>query len=235
MGGNEHPVRESITQVAESPAREPAACLIYGLFTHDPGAGPCFHLQDECLHDDIRSLWKVFENQVRQRVDKFEEADWLDICETSGKSADEGAEALARSLDLRGTPKASNPIDSRIRMEHLYERTRSSYEEVRRRLPERTRKHFDERFSRWLFWVYDPVAAIVEYFTGQEGRGAQRIKVGTTEVIAAREVIEALRAEWNQRVYGPENGRRVSLDGGVIPPQVAISRYWFSKDCAPPV
>jgi hypothetical protein len=160
-----------------------------------------FHL---CRVSDLSGLWKAFENQVRQRVDDFEQAEWLDVCEKAGKSADEGAEALAQSLDLRGAPKSSNPIDSRIRMEHLYERTRSSYEEVRRRLPERTRKSFDERFSKWLFWVYDPVAAIVEYFTGQEGPGTQRIKAGTAEVIAAREVIEALRAEWKQRVYGPE-------------------------------
>ena len=160
-----------------------------------------FHL---CRISDLSGLWRTFENQVRQRVDDFEEADWIDICEKAGKQADHAAEALAQSLDLRGAPEATNPLDSRIRMEHLYERTRASYEEVRRQLPERTRKTFDERFSRWLFWVYDPVAAIVEYFDGQEGPGAQRIKAGTAEVIAAREVIQALRAEWSQRVYGPE-------------------------------
>ena len=160
-----------------------------------------FHL---CRVSDLSGLWKVFEQQIRHRVSEFDEAEWLDVCEKAGKAAEEAGEALAESLDFRGATKANAPPDSRVRMDSLYERTRISYEEVRRRLPERNRKTFDERFARWLFWVYDPVAAIVEYFEGQETHGTQRIKAGTAEVIAANEVIEALRAEWNQRVYGPE-------------------------------
>jgi len=160
-----------------------------------------FHL---CRVSDLKGLWRAHEKQIRERVEDCDDANWIDTCEQSGEEAAELSQNLLDSLSFKGTKLAENPTYSECRMDSLYMRVRAPYEALRKKLPERARRRFDERFARWLLWVYDPATSVKTYFTAHTDQGKHRIQLGTGAVLTPDEVVKSIRKDWDQGVYGPE-------------------------------
>jgi hypothetical protein len=113
------------------------------------------------------------------------------------------AEALT-GFAATATP-GRDPLQSRLTMGVIYTQVSRTYTAVRERMPARAKSQFDEHFQHWLFWVYDPLAAVAAYFAGRESEAAHRMRRGTGARVNEAEILGNSVAEWNERVYGPED------------------------------
>lgn len=153
-------------------------------------------------HEDLAELWECFEEQISDRLRQASRAAWF-------AGATEGAgdikllvSAIERAANARS---GQDPAFSSLSMAKVFDKVREEYNEVRQSRNGAAKQRFDEAFSQWLYWVYDPLSAIESYFGGRETVAGYRIKVGTAGVAREAEVIERARSDWSDRVYGEED------------------------------
>lgn len=154
-------------------------------------------------HHDLGHLWETYERQVLERLSSAGTADWA----STAASDCETLKSLAAGLIGVGSSVSPDrdPLRSRVSMTAVYSRVGRSYDAARTEMQARTRSGFDEQFQRWLFWVYDPLAAVATYFGSHETEAAQRMRRGTGARVHEAEILEHAVAEWEDRIYGPED------------------------------
>ena len=153
-------------------------------------------------HEDLIGLWECFEIQISDRLRKASEASWL--AQASGGAG--GAQMLAAALEEAAvTSVGHDPTSSRLSMGRVFGRVKQEYTDVRGNMNEASRDKFDEKFQRWLFWVYDPLSAIESYFGERQTEAGQRIREGTAGRVNEAEVMERIQKDWNDRIYGAED------------------------------
>ena len=113
------------------------------------------------------------------------------------------ATALARVA--RGTAISSDPSRSGLTMGSIYPEAARSYTAARDGMSSRLRNRPDELFQQWLYLVYDPLAALAAYFGARASEAAHRMRRGTGARVNEAEILGNAIAEWNERVYGPED------------------------------
>ncbi|MHB8481057.1 MAG: helicase domain-containing protein, partial [Vulcanimicrobiaceae bacterium] len=194
-----------------------------------------------CMVDDLDRVWSTYELQIKERVANsnhrwFQElstfADRMQELEASGDPnwhrtyrdlnhvrVRNAAASLARRL--AEAPKAfaaRGPEESFWTMSSVYERCRQEYTSLRRLLADHATaelSRFDNFFSQWLFWVYDPLRAIAAHFHQQLSEGRARIAEGLDDDGAAVRIASMLDQEFaailspiesrdHDRPYGPE-------------------------------
>ncbi len=153
--------------------------------------------------EDLRGLWRTFEQQIVERVRQADQAEWTAIPTALGEASPAD---LAHVLQQTARPSTSgvDPLRSRLRMDVLYQGAASVYERMRSSLATRDRQQFDIFFMRWLFWVYDPLSALEAFFAHQRSEGAVRIRQGTGFRANEAQVLDALREDWRTRQFGSE-------------------------------
>ncbi len=154
-------------------------------------------------HHDLGRLWEAYECQVADRLGAAASADWLDADKDSAALLKALAGALARVVGA--TTVGRDPLKSRLTMGAIYSEVSRAYAAARERMPTRARSRFDEQFQHWLFWAYDPLSAVASYFGSRESEAALRMRRGTGARVKEAEILRHTIADWNERVYGPED------------------------------
>jgi hypothetical protein len=158
-----------------------------------------------CPASDLKGCWQTFEGQIATRLFLAGDSQWLATMNNENSSASGKAQKLADSLASAGQqPLSRDPFGSSMRMDPLFRRVRRDYEDLREELLPGVREKFDEAFHRWLYWVYDPLNALKEYFQANFYEGELRIKRGTAARIQENEVVGSIKSDWERRQYGPE-------------------------------
>lgn len=157
-----------------------------------------------CSAKDLQDCWFVFESQIAERIKQSKSAKWINFA--SSQRARQSLQKLASSLSVISTrkPGASTFLSS-FNMDAVYKSVSKEYENSRIILKEENQlERFDQEFQQWLFWVYDPFDALGSYFSDVLYQGSVRIKNGVGLKIREYEVLDAIKADWHDRVYGKE-------------------------------
>lgn len=154
-------------------------------------------------HNDLKRLWRAFEEQVIARLAAVRSAEWIGI----ERAASAAMEALAFNVEQAAGRASSgeDPLKSRVTMGPLFSAISRSYEAARAALAAPMRARFDELFQRWLYHVYDPLDALAAYFGSRASEAAHRIRRGTGFRVDEAAVIASASKEWKGRGYGPED------------------------------
>jgi hypothetical protein len=153
-------------------------------------------------HHDLERLWEAYERQIAHRLGTAATSNWL----TADRAGAPEMKALATELErVAGTTTAKrDPLKSPLTMDAVYTAVSRAYSAVREALSARARVKFDDQFQHWLFFVYDPLAAVAGYFGSRESEAALRMRRGTGARVNEAEILDQARRDWAERVYGPE-------------------------------
>jgi hypothetical protein len=163
-----------------------------------------------CKAADLNRMWGIFESQVRERLTKSIEPDWIEIGRRSGSACETLTAKLLSALGSEARV-CSDPKDSVLRMDPVYERVRPLYVQCRTAFEEDGRRRFDSAFARWLYWVYDPLDALATFVRRFEAEGVARIRNGTGEIMTARQVIAGALAD-----FGPGRNAAHQTEGHAL-------------------
>jgi len=157
-----------------------------------------------CSSKDLKNCWAAFESQITERLGQAKDALWLNIS-TSQKSQIALDKLSARLSNLSTTQIGVSPAESLLNMDLIYKSVRQEYENARILIIEDKQiETFDQEFQKWLFWVYDPMEALKSYFSDDLYQGGIRIKNGVGFKVREDTVIEGIKADWQNRIYGKE-------------------------------
>jgi hypothetical protein len=154
-------------------------------------------------HHDLGRLWEKYEEQIAERLAEGEGAAWLGV--------DPGARSVLSVLAEAFKPyglkagRATDPLRSQLRMTNVFQAVSRQYDAARKTLSGRKRERFDELFQQWLYYVYDPLAAVATYFGSRASEAAHRMRKGTGSRVNETEVLRAAMEEWEGRGFGPED------------------------------
>lgn len=154
-------------------------------------------------HHDLGRLWETYERQIADRFAKAGEAPWVDLAAANAASLRTLANTLGQIA--AGAAVVKDPLRSALTLGAIYERVSPNYTAARDAMSPRVRNEFDELFQQWLYFVYDPLAALASYFTGQATEAAQRMRRGTGARVNEAKILGNAEVEWKDRVYGPED------------------------------
>ena len=178
-----------------------------------------------CTATQLEDCWSAFESQISNRLAQAGNAHWLTFSDRypdkkltirktntnrfnrpEKSSITEASESLVAAL-VRCSKKGKStiPANSQFKMDSIYIDVRKFYEELRNRCKtEGNVEEFDFEFKQWLFWVYDPLDAIISYFEDNFYEGGIRIKNGIAAKMPENEILNNIRTEWKDRKYGDE-------------------------------
>ncbi|MCK9264437.1 MAG: hypothetical protein M0R18_11540 [Deltaproteobacteria bacterium] len=157
-----------------------------------------------CSVRELQDCWQRYEEQIAERFKDARQAPWLEI--PKGENTRTKAQKLAYAFKVLSASSISrHPLQSNLSMDMVYGKIGKEYESLREVIRgEGDLEKFDAEFQKWLFWVYDPLDAIISYFSEEMYQGGVRIKKGTAGKIDENTVLESLREDWKNRTYGPE-------------------------------
>jgi len=157
-----------------------------------------------CSPKDLKDCWYIFESQIAERIKQAKNAKWLVLA--SSQRTKQSLQKLASSLSAISTRQpASSPLSSSFSMDATYKSVGKEYENARTILKEEKQlEKFDQEFQQWLFWVYDPFDALESHFIDALYQGGIRVKNGVGLKIREEEVLDAIKTDWQDRVYGKE-------------------------------
>lgn len=161
-----------------------------------------------CTVDDLKSCWKIYEDQIVERLAAVGHAHWFaDFSGNSGlvaKLDDLKNKILEFAKHQSEKRRSFDPFFSKVRMDTLYESCSLEYENIRGDLLRSDLEKFDELFSKWLFNVYDPLDGIAAYFGSKKHEGALRVRRGTAARIEEKSVIDQIFSDFSDRRYRRE-------------------------------
>lgn len=156
-----------------------------------------------CGVRDLEGVWSAFETQVRTRLPLSDDVEWRRIAARAGGETARLAEALAEELARVPKRLGTDVLDSPVRMDALWRRVQKPYADCRRSMIGDQRERFDDAFVSWLYEVYDPLAALREWFRTQDEESVRRIKDGTGEgQTTAFKIFSEVIDDWSRRLYG---------------------------------
>lgn len=154
-------------------------------------------------HHDLGRLWEQYEAQIAERLRSGDSAAWVSV----DKGARERLALLAEALRIYGekASRTTDPLRSQWRMANVHQAIARQYDAARQSMSRRARERFDELFQQWLYQVYDPLAALAEYFGARASEAAHRMRRGTGARVNETELLHSAIQEWNGRRFGPED------------------------------
>jgi len=157
-----------------------------------------------CSVHELQDCWQWYEKQIAERFQKARQAPWIEI--SNGKNSRTKAQKLASAFKVFSAASIGrHPLQSNLSMDPVYSMVRKEYESLREEIrAEDGLEKFDDELQKWLFWVYDPLDAINSYFSEEMYQGGVRINKGTAGKIDENTILESLREDWRNRIYGPE-------------------------------
>jgi len=164
-----------------------------------------------CLASDLQRCWEYFEKQIAIRLSDAEQSSW---CMNSGKFGPKVqimSKELAEALSKRGkewvnnSTKIGSPTVSILKMDRVFSHVRNEYEALRESYSnKKNRENFDDEFSKWLYYVYDPLDCIFAFFSDFTHEGKLRIKEGTGAKVDETIVVDNIFFDFKRRMYKKE-------------------------------
>jgi hypothetical protein len=154
-------------------------------------------------HHDLVRLWGQYEHQISERLTQGADAKWTSLAKETGANLGALVSALRRATET-GT-MGRDPTSSAFSMAAVFSKVSQQYADARDCMSATERRHFDEAFQQWLYWVYDPLSAIAAYFGARESEAAHRIRRGTGGRVNETQILADAQREWSDRTYGPED------------------------------
>jgi len=170
------------------------------------GRDAVFGLTNE---DDLKTIWAIFERQVRDRLKVKKNMPWAVL--TKASSPEKTAALQSAIVDFSEQISAGEqvPKKSTIRMDRLFASVHRQYSALRNVLAQKAQAKFDTEFGKWLYYVYDPIEAMHGFVTKRSYPSKTKIDRG----IAGRGDADKLLAE----ITDDLSGRRYSkADLGMI-------------------
>lgn len=153
--------------------------------------------------NDLVRLWEQYEHQVAERLQHGANAKWSAQTTSAATNLATLASALQRVAET--ATMGRDPASSGLSMAAVFLKVSQPYVDARDRMNALERRHFDEAFQQWLYWVYDPLTAIAAYFGARESEAAHRMRRGTGGRVNEAQILADAQSEWNDRNYGPED------------------------------
>lgn len=154
-------------------------------------------------HHDLVRLWEQYEHQVADRLQRAPDAQWTRLANATQANLGSLASTLRRAAE--NVSIGLDPASSSLSMTAVFAKVSRPYTQARGRMSASDRRHFDEAFQQWLYWVYDPLSAIAAYFGSRESEAAHRMRRGTGGRVNEAQILADARREWSDRTYGPED------------------------------
>lgn len=154
-------------------------------------------------HHDLVRLWEQYEHQVADRLQRAPDAQWTRLANATQANLGSLASTLRRAAE--NVSIGLDPASSSLSMTAVFAKVSQPYTQARGRMSASDRRHFDEAFQQWLYWVYDPLSAIAAYFGSRESEAAHRMRRGTGGRVNEAQILADARREWSDRTYGPED------------------------------
>lgn len=154
-------------------------------------------------HHDLVRLWEQYEHQVADRLQRAPDAQWTGLANATQANPGSLASTLRRAAE--NVSIGLDPASSSLSMTAVFAKVSQPYTQARGRMSASDRRHFDEAFQQWLYWVYDPLSAIAAYFGSRESEAAHRMRRGTGGRVNEAQILADARREWSDRTYGPED------------------------------
>lgn len=154
-------------------------------------------------HHDLVRLWKQYEHQVADRLQKAAEAKWAEFAKVDPANLSSLISALRRAAESAAMGR--DPASSAFSMAAVFAKVSQPYGDVRDRMSVTDRRQFDEAFQQWLYWVYDPLSTIANYVEARESEAAHRMRRGTAGRVNEAEILADAQREWSDRTFGPED------------------------------
>jgi len=152
------------------------------------GRDAVFGLTNE---EDLKTIWAIFERQVRDRLKVQKNMLWTVLTKTSSPKQTAELQAAIVRFSEQINAGEQVPKNSTIRMDRLHASVQRHYSALRSSLAEKTQPKFDTEFCKWLYHVYDPIEAMHGFVTKNSYRSKTKIDRG----IAGRGDAEKLLAE----------------------------------------
>ncbi len=155
---------------------------------------------------DLRACWREYEEQISRRLQTVEKASWNSSIPKRLNESRQLAEGLSTALvDVGSSARfVSEPLASKVRMDGLFRAVRNPYESLRMSLHGQLRDRFDLAFAQWLYWVYDPLEVLQNYFLKRGSEAKLRMRHGTGARADESETLDAMKKDWAARLYGSE-------------------------------
>ncbi|MDB4303867.1 hypothetical protein N9934_03655 [Desulfosarcina sp.] len=172
------------------------------LFVYDARGRRAFY--GLCNTTHLKDCWQTFEIQVSERLAQAGDAEWYrDVDDKSITTTSKLLSDALKAASKKGI--SSDPSLSKFSMDSVYYYVSRTYESLRTMHKHQgSLEKFDTQFQHWLYWVYDPLDGIITYFEDQLYEGGVRIKSGIGAKIPEADIIDNIRADWNERKYGAE-------------------------------
>ena len=149
---------------------------------------------------DLHAMWRILEAQIRDRFNKAVTADWYAFASAHSDSP-AAIEEFVATLKTLPQRSAIEPQDSSLRVDALWPRVGGPYQRMRTAISGKRREEFDAQFARWLFYAFDPLDVLADYFTKYRAVTIQRIQAGVGSTVNAGQVVDDAIEQWRKRRY----------------------------------
>jgi hypothetical protein len=158
-----------------------------------------------CLVDDMKKCWKEYEHQIIERLSDVTYSDWAILHYKKVEQRDL-LKGLVSKLDefakkQQGKTPSSYPLSSKVNMDHLYRNCARQYNDLRNELTRPEVEQFDGLFLKWLYFVYDPIDCLTNYFSKNTSEGELRIRLGTGSRVNEELIVRQILEDWAKRRY----------------------------------
>jgi hypothetical protein len=161
-----------------------------------------------CSVDDMKACWKTYELQIIERISDVSDAEWTEL-QYRNVEKKNSLKVLLSSLgdfSKRQQKKqlSASPLLSEVNMDRLYQHCKRQYDNFRSELSRPEIEQFDGMFSKWLYYVYDPLDCLIHYFGNKTHAGELRIRRGTGSRVNEKLIIQQILEDWSKRRYRRE-------------------------------
>jgi len=163
-----------------------------------------------CDTDDLLACWKEYEKQIIERLGRVKSSPWFEAAKATDSKTKEMVGSLANALlKIASTSTIQSVgIDPRktvVAMDRVYIRVQEQYEQLRSIFNSTdTLKALAKAFFEWLYYVYDPLSCLYDFFSERRHVSGVRIREGTAGKVDENGLVNQILNEMKDRKYGME-------------------------------
>ncbi len=161
-----------------------------------------------CSVDDMKKCWKTYELQIAERLSTASQSEWGTLQYRRIEHRESQSKLIGRLDEFakrqQKRPFSSTPTSSEVSMDRLYWHCSRQYDDLRKELTRPDVEEFDGLFSKWLYFVYDPIECLKKYFGSKSNEGEIRIRQGTGARLNEELIVRNILEDWEKRRYRRE-------------------------------
>jgi len=112
----------------------------------------------------MKTCWKTYELQIAERLSTASQSEWSTLQYRRIEQRESQSKLIGRLDEFANRqqkrPFSSTPTSSEVSMDRLYWHCSRQYDDLRKELTRPEVEEFDRLFSKWLYFVYDPIECL---------------------------------------------------------------------------